>query len=792
MNRMIASSAANDSNTRQRSGKDVRWGSVAALVGFTLLCPFVGSAHWGPGVSLLCLGALLWTSPPDRSLPVSFNCMLIVLLALAFMAFLPFSWFKVPTWRVEMIRLGIRTPNTLSPQPYLTSDGLVMLMAGMAWLYYACVQRWTNVEHRLAVRLFSVGLLLMVLLAVILHLKHRSVPFWTSERNFGPFPNRNNTANLFALGGLMLMACSYDAARYSKLKAALWLCSAPLVLLALTLSYSKSGILIFFLAAAVWLALMAASVRDKQALGLGASAVLILVAVFLLYGGEVLERFNLGKQSVVKLVTQDSRWALHRDALAMGAASPWCGIGIGNFGDVFPQFRQASFSEKRAPHPDSDWIWLRAEMGWLAVAAVMAGCVVMGRRIAPLRQGTNQRLRSAAAVGILFFALHGVVNVSGHTFGTAIPAIFLLSLSLSPAREIAPARWTAPVFRLAGLTFAILGAAWIIALVQKRPLPGVIGAAMLKEAAESSYQSSRFKKAITLSTRLMAIAPLDWEAYYIRGSATALSAGHLPSALADFARARLLFANSWRVPFYEGACLLRVQPDAVLEPWREALNRAGSQSADVFSQMLRLVVNHPEILPEMKSLAQGDRDREIAILAFASGAEFRQELAKLLAAESESKPMSHAQREAITSLWIQKGDTELLVEVLKQKAEWRTAGWGWLAGLHASAKQYEQAYNFAKPFISSPALPPAKKDSSLPELQRQFLLDRTNFATGYRLYEAQRAAAQNREALNTLRKLTVVPDCPGYFHFLEAELAATMLEWEQAWAALKRYEPRLN
>ena len=42
-------------------------------------------------------------------------------------------------------------------------------------------------------------------------------------------------------------------------------------------------------------------------------------------------------------------------------------IGLGNFDEIFAVFRNASLNGTRTIHPESDWLWLWAEMGWLAI-----------------------------------------------------------------------------------------------------------------------------------------------------------------------------------------------------------------------------------------------------------------------------------------------------------------------------------------------------------------------------------------------------------------------------------------
>jgi hypothetical protein len=43
---------------------------------------------------------------------------------------------------------------------------------------------------------------------------------------------------------------------------------------------------------------------------------------------------------------------------------------MGNFEALFRLFRKESRQQDYALHPDSDWLWLAVDLGWLAVAAL--------------------------------------------------------------------------------------------------------------------------------------------------------------------------------------------------------------------------------------------------------------------------------------------------------------------------------------------------------------------------------------------------------------------------------------
>src|SRR6202030_2270781 len=160
-------------------------------------------------------------------------------------------------------------------------------------------------------------------------------------------------------------------------------------------------------------------------------------------------------------ISSDFRWRIFSDVFQLLRDSPWVGIGLGNFAPVFATFRAASFNEQRALHPDSDWLW--SELGWVVIVLVIAGFIFLIRKVFPLQEGTNQRYRLATLIAAILFALHGLVDVSGHRVGTMFGGMFLLGLSLPRSHSLKPSRSVSILFRLIGLILLVVGGSWVIA-----------------------------------------------------------------------------------------------------------------------------------------------------------------------------------------------------------------------------------------------------------------------------------------------------------------------------------------
>ncbi len=338
--------------------------SVALL---PVLACFLGGTteKWAEGIVVGVLGLLLIFSPPRHSLGPWLNAIIIALLAVASLSFLPAHWFSQSWWRSALINdFGIKLPSTLSPQPWITLGCLISFGAGLAWFYYVCAPEFEMRDVRFQVRVFASGMALLAALSIFLYSKGTAISFWHNQRGFGPFPNRNQTGDLFGITAIVLLASAQDHFRRGKKSWILSVLGFGIVVAALILNYSRAGILILIAGSAIWLAVITFRQRSPAKIAIGFSVVLVLLTTMLIFGGSTLERFHLRGGATADGISNDFRWLIFRDAWHLIWTSPWCGIGLGNFEPIFAISRVASVADTRSLHPESDWLWLWTELGW--------------------------------------------------------------------------------------------------------------------------------------------------------------------------------------------------------------------------------------------------------------------------------------------------------------------------------------------------------------------------------------------------------------------------------------------
>jgi hypothetical protein len=635
--------------------------------------------------------------------------------------------------------------------------------------------------------LFTSGIALLAAICIAFYLAHTTFPLWHNERNFGPFPDRNQTGDLFGLTAIMILACGQDDIRKRRKRWIVWILALALIVAAIMLNFSRSGIGILLAGSAFWLGAFAFRQRSPSQLALGVSFLLLLLTALLLFGGQTFERFHLRDFGSAGMST-DFQWRIFHDAFRLIRDSPWCGIGFGNFESIFAIFRNASLSDPRALHPESDWLWLWTELGWPAVVLTIVGIALLVNRVFPLREGTNQGYRLAALVAALLFAIQGIVDVSGHRVGTAFAAVFLLGLSAHRPLSLKTSRWTSILFRFVGLVLLTGGVSLVVAARSEKLLPGSIGVSSAKQLSAVADRELNFSETTALTTRALRWAPLDWELYLARAIAQ-VELKQTTNAVDDFRRARFLEPIAYEVPLAEGSAWLPYRPILAVTAWREALRRAGPLRPAVYASMLSSdSLRNPEVSRILEAIGLSEHDLTLPYLSRISGAPFNRALAQLLRNDPNLQSFSETEKLALFAFWSERGDPEAISRAVEQHPDWLRYAWLGMAKYKASRNDFRAGYELTQRYGEPVALPRRATNFPLQDLEKRFHAAPYNYGIGYELYRAQMQNGRVDDALLTARHFSERPNSPAYFHFLEAQCWAEKQNWERAWNAWQAFQ----
>jgi len=272
----------------------------------------------------------------------------------------------------------------------------------------------------------------------------------SGENLIGFFASKNTYSNFMVMAiPLAVFGLLAPAARGER-RHQPWLWGAGLFVLlaAISLSTSRTGIATGLLTALLSVALLAPGRKADSAgkrsglnrrwLWLGAAA--LLGAVALAGGLDWVERFD-----AERLAADDATRGLMREATWQGAMAYWpWGSGLGSYRWVFPAFHPPELGRHLVDLAHNDYLQLLMELGvWfvaiagLALALVVRRALALGRALRNRRGGWREadRLAVACGLGALATALHALVDYPFHIPANAMFAAFLLGVFLREPGE---------------------------------------------------------------------------------------------------------------------------------------------------------------------------------------------------------------------------------------------------------------------------------------------------------------------------------------------------------------------
>jgi hypothetical protein len=764
---------------------------LAAL--FTMLAPMLGGAvkPWEQGIVLLLFAGLMLFTKAERRIPWYAWTLIGTLFLPVVAAFFP-EMGPVPSWRKTVVQdMALPLGPWHSPQPWLTAEGAVLLLTGvMIWVWWR--SRWLMPQERwFLMRMFCLGVLLVAVIALMGKATGWQIPFWESPLKFGPFPNRNQTANLLSIGAVAMLACSHHALRVRRPWSCWgWVLALLLTLLALVFNYSRAGIFLFALGAMTWLSTSVLASRKPQAKFMVAGGFLIfLLGAFLLVGGDTLKRvqLTLGEDGNVR---QDFRMKLYQDAFNLWKDEPLVGVGYGNFEGVFNFYREASVSSSRALHPDSDLVWLACEGGMVSILGVVGLLVWWLWGLFPFRNEQDRTARLAAATGVGLFLFHSVFDVSGHRLGTVLPVLLLMAVAQSPKRRMhGGTGWSTPVLRVTGLFLAAVGGLWIAGTLGQWPLPGRVGVSQALALAQKSGGDSA--EAYRRMEQARNWAPLELELYKWHAVLAVRTGQPLSVAEQDLRWARGLELFSPEMTVSEVRFWMAVHPPSALPALGETLARAGEDWALYLPGVIGLASQDPMTREWLRRTCSTRNEWRVVFLKYSTTEEFRAEVARLLEEDPTLSSVAAAQWDSLFEAAVDRDPDFLVSDTVMGNEKWMKQAWPHVAKVLASRGKMAEAIGLVREHAVRPTLPARPLHMDMDELAEAFSLRPHDYSLAYAVYFAQVNSERIDLALAALRQVSDQPDCPSYFFYLEFELLDHQQNWPEAWKTWQQYRARL-
>ncbi len=664
-------------------------------------------------VALLAAG-LLAVPPAVAPLGRWGNRIAIALVSmLVLKEFAPASWFGHTAWRGELIgNFGLELPATHNPEPARALDALLVALAAAVWFTWVrtlAAQR----EHRpvLAWCLFlSAAIVACVSFATRGIDPHaiyglRYTPGWTG---FGPFPNRNHTADFLAMGGVLGLGCASGAAARKQWP---WCVAAVLftgvVVAGLLSTESRGGLIAFGAGAAIFLGLLIFKFRSRNVLFFGLGAGLAIFCLTITVGGKLMSRFHSEQAGHISTATRLAVW---RDTLGMWKDAPLFGHGIASFPQVFPMYQHLELEETSVLHPESSWLQWLVELGAIPLVLVVIAALLF---VAPhIRDAfTKQRSfyqRAAAFAAAAVLLLHAAFDVPAHRWGTAGFALAALAVAC-PIHAGGAARHFS---RRPALMLLAVAAFWALPFLADWPAWSPLSLTRLL-ARESSGADVRIAE-LEKSLRFFTLNP--WLHHALGLRELAAFGRERPSRWQrEFAIASRLVPASWTLPAAQARASRSIAPGLAIGYWQQAIERGGLHRDEIFWLANTETASWPMSAAAWARFAEANPRLLLTYAGFVPPEQARYYYSlwwqqRGLEAELDSREVEAFYKNACA--W---GELSQFDHWMKRRADWEERDHRCWAGLLHRWGDEDRAWTLLSRYIAEPQFPAGNVDA--PRLQ---------------------------------------------------------------------------
>ena len=741
-----------------------------------------GATGWSECLYMSGWGLLLVIFPTRRSLGKWVNTSIVVIALLALAQFLPLGGFLHGSWWDEARSHGISIPSSITPQPRVSIEALLLLIVSIMVVYRMSDLRLGQRRRKGLLWVFAILVALFSWGAIIGVQLGWRYPFGSPAHTFSYFPNRNQTGIFFAMGGVVSFALAIRSAFRRRPLAALAGAFCTLsCFFAVIASLSRASLILFFFGCVVWLVWGAGVAWRRLAWKISLPILIFLGALLLFYGGTNLDRFAellpvLGEGGL------GFRSRIYLDCSKMVLAEPISGIGLGNFAFLFEQFRDRSKAPVAIIHPESDWLWLGAELGIPGVLAILGSLAALWARSGVKNFRRVDPYRTIALAGFLPFFVHTAVDVSAHRVGSLSAGLLLWGLAARPRPSSVPVTYMAAVGRCLGCLFTVVGVFWLVSMTKGGDGYSRAFAKRFPQRFEEALKNGQAGEATELIDRALALTPFDWKAYFDRARLRLHLLADGPGALADFRRARFLERTSAEVPFYEGVALFRYDPVYALAAWREVLFREAQHRQEMIKQVFRSAWSNDRCRRELVRLSLLHPELRRYYLGALLDGEMWEDFTEAMAHDPDLKMLLPRDQRTVLDKWANSDRARDLVAYLDSRPVMHSLYACSLALAYARLNDFGAACRIAETHMSRVPIPGVERETDIKRLRAAFVASGYDILRGGALLNRQVELEDWSGAGNTIAKLREHECIPLFVTYWQAVVTARQGNFEQSWA----------
>jgi hypothetical protein len=765
------------------------------LVSVLLLTVFLagGRPLWAQGVVTMGV-SILWAVWTPSRLPSKLVVTMLVLLAVTpLAAYLPGAWLAMPAWRAALTENSSIIPSVfVTPQPWLTLHVYLLWLTGLALAAWCACQEWDHYHRGTLARMYAGGLLAITLFAIFGVATGYQPSWWKSTDGFGPFLNRNQWGATMGFGAIVCFALIHQCVRQEyKQGAIFWALAAAVFIGGAIYNESRGGLVIALLGGFTYWAFYGLIKKQYRYAAIGISFLLIAFALFALGGGALLERFVGLRDLLEGEASEDLRLQFYRMTLAMVAGSPLAGFGLGNFEYVFPFYLDFEpIFDRRPAHPESSWLWLASEGGWLLLVVVAVSIVVLIVHSFSVRKSRATTIRAVGMACALMMALSAGFEVNAHRLGTLFPVIMLATLALPPAKGAKFSALAQSVAKAFGALLFAAGFVWLLGGTSFALLPAVQGTSALQADAFSANESGRGEDAITKLERCKRLRPLDWNVHWTL-SDWLLRQGKIVPAWEEFRAANALLPYLYWTVQQGAEKWINPAPGRATMAMLEAMSRAPeSKRAEIYAGFLQKSSGNPALRSILLRLFPDQPEMELVRINQSTPEAAGRRLSRLIARTDNLASTPEALAANVLRLLLQRNQIEDIDRIFEDNPRLKRVAWDVLVERELRSNRKKEALDVYFDYAPRPVIPAPINRSDLHSVERAAALAPLDLSTSIAYFQVLDSAQREDDALWQLRRIMELPNAPPYIWYLAAEMAHRRGDPDEAWTFLRSYQER--
>ncbi len=593
------------------------------------------------GILFAALGTLIVILPPQYKVPKWIVGGAVLFILGCSLSLLPKNWVKSQSWRTELELLGLDTGNLISPHPAQTFQSILLITSIIIVGLTFYGHKLTRNDLCKVMFWFCIALGSYVGISILFY-KFKIQWMWNNHQTFGFFPNPNHTGTLVALASVSNLG-TMVLLIIKKKNIQAFICSGTLIIIlwaSLHYTNSKASWFMIFIVNSIWFISLGKKHRSFKMIISFTLLIILTFLVFLSSNSKTKREITSFLQLKPKAYNSESskinyekneKYALkiksniYRDTISMIANEPWTGTGLTTFEYIFPQYRKMFINDRHTLHPESNWLDLLSEGGWLSAITLLLLILLLFFKTIVFNLHSRSRIIIASclcASGCIF--VNSFFDVPAQKITIILSGMMLLAITYKPQHDSQKiSHFNKLIFCCLGMSI-FLGGLWLIASewITKKPTPVANVVKTLESVNRNINESHHFEgidkmksfnSTIAKLEKSSSLTPLDPTLHFVHGKILTQLSG-TDSTVKELFKIESFLDPIWSyLPIRQANCWIYIDPDETIKLWFDGLLRAeridsnspmkSNFSISLWKNILDQSKLHPVLLNQVSQIA---------------------------------------------------------------------------------------------------------------------------------------------------------------------------------------------